>query len=327
MFRPFSLGGRRKAFTLVELLVVIAIIGVLVALLLPAVQAAREAARRTQCSNNLKQLGLGAQNMHDIRHYLPPNRLANNSTAKSVKWLTWAVIMLPYIEQKPYYDQWDETKPYQSHPVAVTRNAVATYFCPSRRRPNEAFSKEAADGGQSGGLSDYAACAGNGIHDGVNVNGVINPAANGAMICAQWTLNAAQNRIVQWKGLVRLATVTDGTSNTFLLGEKHVRRLNASGTRFVFGTADDRSVYSEYNHNNFRRFAGIGDDGVRYRLDSFTDAYSVQNLDNRTFGSRHPNVCQFVFCDGSVKPIPNNIDINTLHRLANKEDGMSIGDY
>src|SRR5437764_3309229 len=92
----------RAGFTLVELLVVIAIIGVLVALLLPAVQMAREAARRTQCSNHLKQLGLGAQNFVDVRGWLPPNRQGNvpGTSPSTVAWLTWAVLMLPYIEQQ-----------------------------------------------------------------------------------------------------------------------------------------------------------------------------------------------------------------------------------
>jgi hypothetical protein len=233
--------------------------------------------------------------------------------------------MLPYIEQNSYYQQWDETRSYQSHPVTVTRNAIPIYFCPSRRRPTQAFSQENADGGPSGGLSDYAACAGNGTQDGVNVNGVINANANGAMICARWTLDSSQTRLVEWKGLIRLANITDGTSNTFLMGEKHVRWMNAAGTgRFVFGTADDRTVYSEQNHNNFRRFAGIGSDGGIYSIARYVDSQSVQAVDNRKFGSRHPGVCQFVLCDGSVKAVRDNIDIDTLTRLANREDGLAI---
>jgi hypothetical protein len=309
----------------VELLVVIAIIGVLVALLLPAVQAARESARRSQCSNHLKQLGLGAQNFHDIYGVLPSNRLANNSAGPNVAWVTWAVIMLPYIEQQTYFQQWDITRSYQSHPESVTKRAVPIYFCPSRRRPTERFSQENADGGPSGGLSDYAACAGNGTQDGVNANGVINANANGAMICARWELDSTQTRIVDWKGVVRLAIITDGTSNTFLIGEKHVRWLNAAGTaRFVWGTADDRSVYTEHNHNNFRRMAGIGSDGQHYTIARFVESQSVQATDNRKFGSRHPGVCQFVLCDGSVKAIRDNIDVDTLTRLANREDGLAI---
>src|SRR5438874_13235570 len=97
----------RSAFTLVELLVVIAIIGVLVALLLPAVQMARESARRSQCSNHLKQLGLAAHNFADTRGWLPPNRVSNDSTDANQNFLTWAVLLLPYVEQQSVYNQWD----------------------------------------------------------------------------------------------------------------------------------------------------------------------------------------------------------------------------
>ena len=343
--RRFSNSSRRLGFTLVELLVVIAIIGVLVALLLPAVQAAREAARRTQCANHLKQLGLGAQNFHDVRLFLPPNRISQppQGVPDGVDYLTWAVILLPYIEQKNYFDQWDETKSYQQHTVAVTRQAIPVYFCPSRRKPTQAFSNENAFGGPSGGLGDFAACGGTGRNDGVGVNGRQNiNGTNGAMICARWfhDTSVSPARLAKWHGILRLANITDGTSNTFLIGEKHVRRLNAAGTQpFRFGTADDRSIYNAQNANNYRRYAGRemeeipADSGViqpngelnRIAIYNFQDF--VQGDDNRRFGSRHPGICQFVFCDGSVKQIQNSINIDTLGRLANREDGEAIGDY
>jgi len=104
--------------------------------------------------------------------------------------------------------------------------------------------------------------------------------------------------------------------------------MNAAGTaRFVWGTADDRTVYSMTNNNNQRRFAGLGGDGVAYSLATFTDSASVQAVDNRKFGSRHPGICQFVLCDGSVKAIQTNINLQILTRLANREDGETIGDF
>jgi len=315
----------RRAFTLVELLVVIAIIGVLVALLLPAVQMAREAARRMQCANHLKQIGLGAQNFHDVRKFLPPSRLSNypTGTPANVRFVTWAVILLPYIEQKTYYDQWDITQPYQKHSVQVTRNAVPVYFCPSRRKAQAAFSTENADGGQSGGLSDFAACGGRGPNDGVNVNGVIHPNAHGAMIGARWNIDMKKWRLAEWDGLVRIATITDGTSNTLLFGDKHVRRTTK------WGHGEDRTVYSSQNANNYRRFAGISYDSPprNHKLDSFTYWEIVQGVDNNAFGSLHPSAVQFVLCDGSVRQLSKTIDLNILGRLAEKDDGQSIGDF
>src|SRR5262245_44420307 len=212
--RRVSTSLRHRGFTLVELLVVIAIIGVLVAMLLPAVQSARQAPRRSHCANHLKQLGLGAQNFHDVRNFLPPSRISQPppDIADGVDYLTWAVILLPFIEQQNYYSQWDETKSYQQHTVAVTRQAVKIYFCPSRRRPTDYFSTENADGGPSGGLTDYAACSGTGANDGLNVNGVINAyGANGAMICARWTHDTSSPpRLIKWEGIMRMAMIEDG---------------------------------------------------------------------------------------------------------------------
>src|SRR5262245_2029090 len=111
----------RSAFTLVELLVVIAIIGILIALLLPAVQAARESARRTQCSNNLKQIGLAIQSYHDNTKYLPPSRIADH-------WATWAVLILPYMEQESLYEQWDIAQQYYQQSQTVRTGSVPAYL-------------------------------------------------------------------------------------------------------------------------------------------------------------------------------------------------------
>src|SRR5687768_9569753 len=119
-------------FTLVELLVVIAIIGVLVALLLPAVQAAREAARRMQCGNNLKQLGLACHNFHDTFKALPPSRSDDG--------LTWCGYLLPYIEQRAYYEAFDFTLPWPKQTVPALKTPLKPFICPTRRSPQTRMS-------------------------------------------------------------------------------------------------------------------------------------------------------------------------------------------
>jgi prepilin-type N-terminal cleavage/methylation domain-containing protein len=136
-----------KGFTLVELLVVIAIIGILIALLLPAVQAAREAARRTQCNNNLKQIGLAIQNYHDIRQELVPAWLATDTGATgrngNIHRAAWTLLILPFMEQTNVYELMDLTvslnnnpaAPRTQHHVQLRGTSISTYFCPSRRTP------------------------------------------------------------------------------------------------------------------------------------------------------------------------------------------------
>jgi prepilin-type N-terminal cleavage/methylation domain-containing protein len=178
---------RRRAFTLVELLVVIAIIGILIALLLPAVQAAREAARRTQCVNNLKQIGLAIQNFHDIRQEVCPLYLSAARTCTGTPkacWqpgtftnhVTWAVLLLPFMEQTNVYETWNIGGPVKAG--SVTANpptgqvaptggqlpfnvSVGTYFCPSRRTPPQS-TVAATPGGQpptGAAVGDYGAVA------------------------------------------------------------------------------------------------------------------------------------------------------------------------
>jgi prepilin-type N-terminal cleavage/methylation domain-containing protein len=303
---------RRPGFTLVELLVVIAIIGLLIALLLPAVQSAREAARRTQCINNLKQMGLAVQNFHDVKKFLPPSRIDND-------YLTWAVVILPYMEEQNYYEQWDLTRPYANQNVNVTRRAVATYFCPSRRRPDEAFSNDTP----SGGLSDYAAVAGTGNANGFADAPNIANRPNGVFARGRPVVKTGI-QILDWKSTVRMDDVIDGTSQTLLIGEKH-QRMDKK-----FGTAEDRSVYNSGNANNYRRFAGraVPPDSEHYTLARDDNLHLVQALDNRKFGSRHRDVtCQFVLVDGSVRQFREATSVDVLTALATRKGGEPLGAF
>lgn len=196
----------RNGFTLVELLVVIAIIGILIALLLPAVQAAREAARRSQCQNNLKQLGLAMQNYHDVMRVFPPLASGcNQGPSNSSNQLSFLVLSLPYIEQQAIYQQINFTNcpvPWNSYqPYAVE---IPSLQCPSDLQPGPNFMGGPwgpANQGSNQGRNSYKACVGTTIADN------------------QWGNN--NNGLFAGSGQLGIAMkdVTDGTSNTVLIGE------------------------------------------------------------------------------------------------------------
>lgn len=297
--------SRRRGFTLVELLVVIAIIGILIALLLPAVQAAREAARRTQCNNNLKQIGLASQSFHDTNKFLPSSRIWDH-------WATWAVQILPFMEQQALYEQWDMTQQYYTQAAGVVETQIPAYYCPSRRMPPQTSkSGDKPDNSKPNGnhlpgaLSDYAACSGDfnyaGWFDGVN--------ANGAIYTGQYTTNPSGTVIKTWRGRVPLALILDGTSNTLLVGEKHVPQ-----NQFTIGVGDG-SIYNGDHEWNFARVAGPGYGLAKSPMDQLNWRL--------VFGSFHPSGCQFAFCDGSVRFLRTTTSTTTLSRLSVRNDGQA----
>jgi prepilin-type N-terminal cleavage/methylation domain-containing protein len=296
---------RRGGFTLIELLVVIAILSVLMALLLPAVQRVREAAARASCANNLHQIGLAFHMYHGDFHKLPPNRLSDLHA-------TWAVLILPYLEQKNLYSQWDLVQFYYDQSDVARLTPVTTYFCPSRRTPStppgHSISGDQNDDLPGGGLGpfvpgalgDYATCTGTENCDGTDCDGF---AYNGAF-------RAAINQYGHALGYVSFTDITDGLSNTIFAGDKHVHIHN-----FGRGVLDCSIYNGDYWMCSSRSVS------PNYPLaQKPTDALVA-------FGGYHTGICQFVLGDGSVRSVSNSTDPNILALLANISDGQPIPDF
>jgi len=304
----------RAGFTLIELLVVIAIIAILIGLLLPAVQKVREAAARLKCSNNLKQIGLATHNYHDVNGFLVPSWLGSNAYDPD-GWASWAVLLMPFVEQDAVYRQWNILYLASTQPPTAYQQQLKVYLCPSRPDPVLSINDFVPAGG---GLGDYAACFGVAA-DGSNSNGAIIPVAQQAQ---STTTDPSGKPIIKtpWRGQLTIMSITDGTSNTLMFGEKHIRPNSLRGKN------EDRSIYASQN-NSIRRMAGIDSGSTDVRpLRPPNDQSGA--LANSSFGGPHPSVCQFVFCDGSVKPVKLSVSLQTLTYLITRNDGQVLGnDY
>jgi prepilin-type N-terminal cleavage/methylation domain-containing protein len=330
-------------FTLVELLVVITIIGILIALLLPAIQAARESARQMQCGNNLKQMGLAVHNFESAHGFVAPCWLTGRGHA------AWMGHILPYIEQQALYDAahvgdgWTAYKLYAASPQAL-RTQVAGYYCPTRRSPPQISWKEPWRGPNAfGALSDYAICLGDATTTDDRgyevwyfppnmVSNGMGSAATGGTFAPVYS--DPQATYTNWKSTRTFADVTDGLSNTLLIGEKHVPSGPGNDGKDCLGDVDhgDGTWFNDDTCLVHGRVAGPGLlpwSGTLTRpyplAASPTDPIVCDNGFNGNFGSWHPGgVCHFVLADGSVAKLSPAIDIWVLGNLANIHDGKMI---
>jgi prepilin-type N-terminal cleavage/methylation domain-containing protein/prepilin-type processing-associated H-X9-DG protein len=264
---------RRSAFTLIELLVAIAIIAVLISLLLPAVQKVREAANRMSCQNNLKQIGLACHAYHDSQGSLPPGYLATVSDPDTTPGWGWGAFLLPYLEQGNLYQQLDFTQPVQKVPAIQTR--IKLYLCPSDIPPPGPFAITDATLGPvtQAAPSSYAATVGD---DGSEADA---PTGNGVFYRNSRT---------------RFADITDGTSQTTLLGDRAWTDTQGiwagapnggvvrAGPRNPWTTATATAPVFVLVHNNWINIRTDADGG----LDDFS--------------SNHPGGVNLLFADGSV---------------------------
>ena len=345
--RSFASASRnsngRSGFTLIELLVVIAIIGVLVAILLPAVQAARAAARRTQCLNNLKQIGLAIHGFHDSNQKFPPARLVVNSdraensddgTDPGLDEPTWLIHILPHLEQTALFSKWDVFRPYGLHSWDARSAVVSTYLCPERHSTSNAVTQDVSieikfPCGCKGGVQTIP---GGAVVDYVANHGDNSPGAVGMPTDFYWggygtgvlisstpeidEPKSVDGKLVlkrRWLDTVTISDLKDGTSQTILVGEPHIPSDQLSKSPW------NGPAYMGRHVTHFARIGGPGVPIAHHPDDQRASVYS--------FGSAHIGMCQFAFADGSARAINSSISTQILARLCHRSDGVQVADF
>ncbi len=342
---PRSPNPESRAFTLVELLVVITIIGVLIALLLPAVQAAREAARQVQCKNNLKQLTLAVL-AHEQQHgFFPtggwshewvgdPDRKPAPTRAHRQPG-SWLYSCLPFLEQEAVYllpadGDADTITPQQLRGAKIMlQTPISVFACPTRRKPATQLNRPPtrwggswinADSSDIVVRSDYAANAGD------HMSGEDCWRGRGRIPMAEFDNPGFWNRkpilltgICGFLSEVKMADVSDGTSNTFLAGEKYI---NADDYHTGLDPGDDDNAYSGNSIDNYRWTGQNGNVQLQPPIQDIP-GFTVDGI-SIPFGSAHSNGFQMSFCDGRVRMMSYSIDLEIYRRLGNREDGLVI---
>lgn len=303
----------RHGFTLIELLVVIAIIAILIALLLPAVQQAREAARRSSCKNNLKQIGLALHNYHDVYRAFPPGGITAGNCCGTKSGITWGISILPQLDQASLFQLYDANVFNEDLPNATVREQLVVVFnCPSDTNAGKLMQPASGPGsGLQYRMSSYRAVSGKSDASGWMDN------ADGATLSDRW------------KGLLhsigtnsftveKFSTITDGTSNTIVVGEYHTRSHPRRGTFWAY-------TYTSYNQSSFlaQRRTLIPD----YDRCVAIGGTGGSNACKRGWGSMHVGGMQILLADGSSRFMSENIDLNLFQNLGTIGGGEIIGEW
>jgi len=271
-----SIMKNRRGFTLIELLVVIAIIAILIALLLPAVQQAREAARRSTCKNNMKQIGLALHNYHDTHRTFPPSYVDNHPGGAVFQNndLAWSMFLLPFLDQAPLYNNisgsgamdldWTTIPAMTTGATAYAKVVLPAFICPSD--PTEGVNTKIG----SYGKSNY---------------------------------KAVRSVLTYPTSARRMRDFTDGTSNTFIVGESDTK--DHKGSIWVGKSTNSRDVLSNAD--------------ATYRI----NGADVDDL----FSSVHVGGCHFVFADGRVRFLSENMNQDTYTYLGTYNGGEVLGEY
>lgn len=317
-FRTSRYGG----FTLVELLVVIAIIGVLVSLLLPAVQQAREAARRSHCKNNLKQLGLALHNYHGTHNTFPPGALGNIPNTTAASWCTssssnrgrapWTVLILPFLEQDALYSQfrceedfttWQTSVHTGFDGSAANRTAWETvlnaYKCPS----DPVSGAEPVAGNYRGVQGGYDSTTG---------------------YCGTSGRKFYTNGVLYVHSKTRFGDVVDGTTHVLLVGESHYNTTTANtsnGSYLGWASSPNLNNGSRHAINLCAADGGINSAPVN------PERQDPRDHQSHHFGSYHQGGCLFVMADGSVHFLSETMDVSTFRSLGIRNDGLPVGGF
>lgn len=348
----------KRGFTLIELLVVIAIIAVLIALLLPAVQQAREAARRTQCKNNMKQLGLSLMNYESTFGAFPPARIdVSGPPGPAIYQTSWTTLCLPMLDQTPVYNIYNFNAAFDDPSnIAPVSTKIAAFLCPSA--PTNRLTPAAgvlSDNGQpwpavGQGFCDYGSM--NSIRPCYYLsNGLPVPSVGLATNTAQSPTHAGVNSALlaasaskyEWDGglkkwySTKVADIIDGTSNTLMLvedaGRPQLFRLGQSTTSTVkdgWGWADIQGGYSMDGASIDGTVTGKASCTVPAgpcNLTTIPAPYAVNITNDSEMYAFHVGGAQVLLCDGSVRFISKNISAVTLSALATRGVSDIVGEF
>ncbi len=313
-------------FTLVELLVVITIIGILIGLLLPAVQAARESARRAQCTNNLKQIGLAVLNYEGSLRAYPPGCVVTIPPGAAPEWdaweeagpthgagchgTSWMLLVLPYLEQANLYEQWDFTANVHAN-GAVAETDVGVFYCPSRRnRIRSGDRPMLVDDDWAGGGTDYGACIGSGNGFDNDLGGGENHHFTQGSSSAERYTNAERRGMFLPNDSTQHMQLRDGATATIMLGE--MQRL--------WGSADwERSLDGWAVGGVATLFTT-----ARTEVSGYRQTGGLNNGFFESAGSDHPGGAHFCMADGSVHFLSEHMATDVFHYLGSIADGEAV---